>query len=194
MVSKRTLFIAAAIIAIPALAFAWWLLSPLFLNVTVEEEFPFSSSAEMPAEVTQAEAESIMSGIAKINMESVEPMPTEMSEAERVSSGQFRDADSFHKGSGSATIYRLTGGEGALRFENLSVTNGPDLHVLLSTHPDPADKRQLRDAGYITLGKLKGNRGSQNYEIPAETDLDSVGSVIIYCMPFHVIFSVAPLQ
>ena len=194
MVSKRTMFIGAAIVAIPVLALAWWLLSPLFLNTTVEEEFPFSASADMPADVTRTEAEGIMSGIAKINMESVEPMPSEMTEAERVSSGMLRDADSFHRGSGSATIYRLAGGEGALRFENLNVTNGPDLHVLMSTHPDPMSKQELRDAGYITLGKLKGNRGNQNYEIPDDTDLDSIGSVIIYCMPFHVIFSVAPLE
>ena len=191
---KKNVIIAGIVVGMPALALAWWLLSPLFLNTTVEEEFPFSATADMPAGMTQPEAEDIMSGMAKIVMESIEQMPVEMAQAERVSSGLFRDADSFHKGSGAATIYRLPGGEGALRFEGLNVTNGPDLHVLLSSHPDPTSKQELRDAGYIGLGKLKGNRGNQNYDIPADTDLDSVGSVIIYCMPFHVIFSVAPLQ
>ena len=191
---KKTIIIAVVVIGIPALALAWWLLSPLFLNTTVEEEFPFSATADMPVGMTQTEAENVMSGIAKVNMEAMEDMPDEMAEAERVLSGLFRDADSFHKGSGSASIYRLPGGEGVLRFEGLNVTNGPDLHVLLSPHPDPTSKSELQDAGYTTLGQLKGNRGNQNYEIPADTDLDSVGSVIIYCMPFHVIFSVAPLQ
>jgi hypothetical protein len=55
-------------------------------------------------------------------------------------------------------------------------------------------KGELRDAGYSTLGPLKGNRGDQNYELPSDVDPDSIGSVIIYCMPFHVIFSVAPLS
>ena len=191
---KKTIIIAAVVIAIPALALAWWLLSPLFLNTTIEEEFPFSATAEMPVGMTQTEAENVMSGIAKVNMEAMEDMPDEMAEAERVSVGQFRDADSFHKGSGVASIYRLPSGEGVLRFEGLNVTNGPDLHVLLSTHPDPTTKQELGSAGYITLGQLKGNRGNQNYAIPPDTDLDSIGSVIIYCMPFHVIFSVAPLQ
>ena len=191
---KKTIIIAVVVVGIPALALAWWLLSPLFLNTTVEEEFPFSATADMPVGMTQTEAENVMSGIAKVNMEAMEDMPDEMAEAERISAGSFRDADSFHKGSGSASIYRLPGGEGVLRFEGLNVTNGPDLHVLLSPHPDPASKSELQDAGYTTLGQLKGNRGNQNYEIPADTDLDSVGSVIIYCMPFHVIFSVAPLQ
>jgi len=30
--------------------------------------------------------------------------------------------------------------------------------------------------------------------IPANTDLSAYGSVVIYCVPFRVIFSVAPLE
>ena len=41
--------------------------------------------------------------------------------------GSFQDADSFHKGSGQATIYRGSDGSHLLRLENLNVTNGPDL-------------------------------------------------------------------
>ena len=192
--NKKTIIIAAVIIAIPVLAAAWWLLSPLFLNTTIEEEFPFSATADMPAGVTQDEAEMVMSTMAKMSVEEMEDMPAEMSEAERVSSGRFRDADSFHKGSGAATIYRLPGGDGVLRFENLSVTNGPDLRVLLTEHPDPQNKAELQEAGYLHVAKLKGNRGNQNYDLPPDADLESVGSVIIYCMPFNVIFSVAPLR
>ena len=191
---KKTIIIAAVVIAIPALALGWWLLSPLFLNTTVEEEFPFSATADMPVGMTQTEAEDIMQGMAKVDMEEMEDMPDEMAKAEKIASGMFRDADSFHKGSGTATIYRLPDGSGALRFENLDVTNGPDLRVLLSTHPDPQNKAELNEAGYIHIEKLKGNRGNQNYELPPDADLESFGSVIIYCMPFHVIFSVAPLQ
>lgn len=194
MTLKKTLIGAAVIVVIAGAAFAWWLLSPLFLNTTVEEEFPFSATADMPVGMTQTEAEDIMQGMAKVDMEEMEDMPDEMAQAVALSSGMFRDADSFHKGSGSATIYRLPDGSGALRFENLDVTNGPDLRVLLSTHPDPQNKAELNEAGYIHIEKLKGNRGNQNYELPADADLESFGSVIIYCMPFHVIFSVAPLR
>ena len=194
MTLKKTLIGAAVIVVIAGAAFAWWLLSPLFLNTTVEEEFPFSATADMPVGMTQTEAEDIMQGMAKVDMEEMEEMPDEMAQAVALASGMFRDADSFHKGSGTATIYRLPDGSGALRFENLNVTNGPDLRVLLSTHPDPQNKAELNEAGYIHIEKLKGNRGNQNYELPADADLESFGSVIIYCMPFHVIFSVAPLQ
>lgn len=194
MTLKKTLIGVAVIVVIAGAAFAWWLLSPLFLNTTVEEEFPFSATADMPVGMTQTEAEDIMQGMAKVDMEEMEDMPDEMAEAVALASGMFRDADSFHKGSGTATIYRLPDGSGALRFENLDVTNGPDLRVLLSTHPDPQNKAELNEAGYVHIEKLKGNRGNQNYELPADADLESFGSVIIYCMPFHVIFSVAPLQ
>ena len=190
---RRGVLVILAIVAISILAFAWWLLSPLFLNTTVSEEFPLSATADMPAGVTQQEAEDIMEGMAKISMEAVEPMTEQMSEAMALASGKFRDGDSFHKGSGDVTLYRLANGDVVLRFEDLDVTNGPDLHVLVSTHPDPMTKGELQDAGYSTLGQLKGNRGDQNYDVPSSVNPNSIGSVIIYCMPFHVIFSVAPL-
>ena len=49
-----------------------------------------------------------------------------------VSRGQLQDADSLHRGSGMAKIYQLPEGGHVLRFEDFSVTNGPDLHVLLA--------------------------------------------------------------
>lgn len=108
-------------------------------------------------------------------------------------SGMFRDADSFHKGSGDATIYRLEDGSRVLRFEDFSVTNGPDLHVLLVKNSNPENRGDVQE-GYIDLGKLKGNKGNQNYEIPGDIDVDEYGSIVIYCEPFHVVFSVASLS
>ncbi len=110
-----------------------------------------------------------------------------------VKTGSFRDADSFHKGSGQATIYRLADGEHVLRVEDLRVTNGPDLRVLLSGHSDPMSQGDFDSEEYVELDKLKGNMGNQNYPIP-EMDLSQYRSVVIYCKPFHVIFSVAPLS
>ena len=110
MTLKKTLIGVAVIVVIAGAAFAWWLLSPLFLNTTVEEEFPFSATADMPVGMTQTEAEDIMQGMAKVDMEEMEDMPDEMAQAVALSSGMFRDADSFHKGSGTATIYRLPDG------------------------------------------------------------------------------------
>jgi hypothetical protein len=43
------------------------------------------------------------------------------------------------------------------------------------------------------LGPLKGNIGNQNYAIPEDVDLSQFSSVVIYCKPFHVVFSYATL-
>ena len=208
MPSKKVIIIALAIVAAPVLAVAWWRLSPLFMNTTVDEEFPAPTAAAvvvplpddvtMPPDMTLDEARGVMVGMAKLDAPMTEPMPSEMmasaDAATAVSAGEFQDADSFHRGSGSATIYRLPNGEGVLRLENFSVTNGPRLHVILTPSANPEGRNDVRADGHLDLGGLKGNRGDQNYPIPADADLSSFGSAVIYCVPFNVVFSVATLE
>ena len=189
------------IIGAPVLALllfiAWDLGSPLFINKTVEEEFPFAFSAQPPEDVTMEEVEMAMEVMAKVDSPAMEAMPEAMMGApagpERLKSGMFSDRDRIHKGSGEAIIYRAEDGSHLLRLENLNVTNGPDLHVFLSPHSDPSDRDDVMSPGYFSLGPLKGNQGNQNYPIPSDQDAAAVGSVIIYCRPFHVIFTIAPL-
>ena len=125
-----------------------------------------------------------------------EDFPTAGTQARtaKVRSGNFRDADSSHKGSGQAAIHRLADGSHVLRLENFKSTNGPDLYVLLASHPDPRKSSDLKEKGFVNLGGLKGNIGNQNYAVPANVDVSKQGSVIIYCKTFSVIFSVAPLK
>ena len=120
--------------------------------------------------------------------------PAAVNQVQAVATGSFKDADAFHRGSGTATIYRTPDGAEVLRLENLDVTNGPALHVVLSTHPDPERSEQVKQEGYVDLGDLKGNRGNQNYPIPAGVDTSIHKSVVIYCYPFAVVFSVATLE
>lgn len=192
MRKRNLLLLVGAIALIPILGVAWWLLSPLFISQTVAEEFPRAVNAVLPDNMTMAEAESRMAQAEGETAEMTEPMPAAAPVA--IATGSFRDADSFHRGAGTATIYRNSDGSHFLRFEDFRVTNGPDLRVLLAQAADPQSRRELQDAGYIHLAELKGNVGSQNYDLPSEVDpaADS-GSVIIYCQPFQVIFSVAPL-
>lgn len=182
----------ALVLAVPVLWLAWWLGSPLFIDKVADEDFPLTANATIPDNVTRAEAETTMETAAKIEAPMSEPMTTGMSSAEAVSliSGDFRDADRFHRGSGRATIYRLEDNSHVLRLEDLNVTNGPDLHVLLMVDPEGGDKGQ----GYLDLGKLKGNIGNQNYPIPDDADVSRYHAVMIYCQPFHVVFSTAPLR
>ena len=204
----------AVIIVLPIVALAWWLLSPLLVDQTVEEELPFAVQAVVPGDMTRAEVEDVMAGMAKLTRPVDEPMPDRMmmgaedgsggssttaapdssGTAVVLSKGTFQDADRFHQGSGQAAIYRGPDGSHLLRLENFQVTNGPDLHVILSPSPVPESRDDVHQPGYLDLGSLKGNVGNQNYEIPADADVKALSSVVIYCSPFHVVFSVALLK
>lgn len=189
---KKLWIVVAIVVLVPGSIVALWLASPLFISKTVEEEFPLAAKATVPENMAREAVENIFAGMAKVQQEMKEEMPEAMPVAVGVKIGALRDADSFHKGSGQATIYQLPRGNYFLRLADLKVTNGPALHVILSSHPDPQSRDDVK--GYIDLGGLKGNLGNQNYDIPAGIDLAAQRSVVIYCKPFHVIFSVSPLQ
>ena len=200
MRGKRLIITAGVIVLIPVIAIAWWLVSPFFISKTVDEAFPFSANAVVPANMTPIEVEQLMSGMSKVDLMVDQDLPEAMKSESaadgpaKLKSGDLRDADNFHKGSGQATIYRNADGSHLLRLENLNVTNGPELHVILTPHADPMSRSDVSAPGSVDLGRLKGNMGNQNYEIPADVDVAAQGSLVIYCVPFHVIFSVAPLQ
>jgi len=46
----------------------------------------------------------------------------------------------------------------------------------------------------ISIGKLKGNIGNQNYPIPDAIDVNDYDGVLIYCVPFKVPFARAILS
>lgn len=197
-----------AVGAVIVLGVAWFLVSPLFFDTIVNEQPPPSASGLTDDEKMKVEQ------IESLTPEEVETMPeAERMEAKRTMeelgqkmpdtvadepmapqptvelSGTFKDADNFHRGSGKATVYVLPDGKRVLRFEDFTVTNGPALSVYLVRSAD-GDV----DSGYLDLGKLKGNKGNQNYEIPADIDLSAYQSVIIWCVPFRVTFATASLQ
>ena len=189
------------LIIIPVAWLAWWLLSPLVITNEVNEDFPLATRAVVPANMSMSEVEDAMAAAANLERPVEESMPEPSGSAgsqvqpQAGLTGAFRDADSFHKGSGTATVYDLGADAGhILRLEDFRVTNGPDLRVLLANAPNPESHSDLDDAGYVELGKLKGNVGSQNYDIPADVSLADVQSVVIYCNPFRVVFSVATLE
>lgn len=187
----------------------WYFLSPLFITRTVDDALPEEIAALMPSqtEIDQMSREEQLALEQEVLQEFQtiqpvileEPMPEYSSTSAEdtgprmLASGAFRDGDSFHMGSGNATVYSLEDNELLLRFDEFSVTNGPDLRVLLAVHPNPESRADL-DQGYIEVNKLKGSEGNQNYTLSPNITLSDYNSVVIYCKPFHVIFSVASLQ
>jgi hypothetical protein len=112
--------------------------------------------------------------------------------AKVLAQGQFHNADKA--GKGTATIYQLANGKRVLRLTGFAVDNGPDLHVRLIAANDAKDTASVAKTDNVELGKLKGNQGSQNYDVPENVDLGTYRVVSIWCNRFSVNFAAAPLK
>ncbi|MGR4878278.1 DM13 domain-containing protein [Streptomyces sp. LARHCF249] len=102
-----------------------------------------------------------------------------------------------HTTTGTVKLIRLADGSHTLRLENLDTSNGPDLRVLITDAPvqEGAAGWQVFDDGkHVSLGKLKGNKGDQNYEVPAAVNLADYSSVTVWCDRFDVSFGAATLK
>lgn len=98
-----------------------------------------------------------------------------------------------HETRGTATVHRRADGTRVLRLTEFATSNGPDVRVYLIAAADAADDETVKKAGFVELGKLKGNEGDQNYDIPAGLDLNQYRAVTIWCRRFGVNFATAPL-
>lgn len=67
---------------------------------------------------------------------------------------------------------------------------GPNLHVYISGTANPTTSAAIHEVGDADLGTLQDTNGTQMYTIPDSVDFD-IKSVIIYCVPFKVIFGTA---
>ncbi len=98
-----------------------------------------------------------------------------------------------HETKGKASIFQLGDGKRVLRLTEFETSNGPDVRVFLVAASDASDNDTVKNAGYVEVGKLKGNMGDQNYDVPAGTDLNKYRAVTIWCNRFSVNFATAPL-
>ena len=104
-------------------------------------------------------------------------------------SGRFT-GESGHGGEGKAAVVKLGKGGRALTFSSFDVDPGAgDLRVYL--HAGKTTSDDLGD--FLEIAKLKGNKGDQQYEIPANVDLKRYSTVVIWCVPFSTRIAQAPL-
>lgn len=108
-----------------------------------------------------------------------------------LASGEFIDRS--HPARGTALVLNDGTEQRFLRFEDFATDNGPDLNVYLTTADADAPAGDFDDE-FIDLGDLKGNIGSQNYEIPPDVDLERFNTVVIWCVRFGVAFGAADLD
>jgi Electron transfer DM13 len=199
----KTKIIISIIIAAIAIPFAIYTVSPLVLNTVVDEPDPVSALSEFQQYMNLSEEErfqvaknmtrekAMMIGImaAKQNTTINENIssPIIQQPINNSLTGTFIGiGDGFHKVEGLAKVIRLGGGAEILRLEDFKATNGPDLYVYLSE-----DKS---DSDFVNVGRLKGNVGNQNYEIPEGTDLSKYNTVLIWCRAFSFLFGSAQLS
>ena len=105
----------------------------------------------------------------------------------KIRTGTFIGAgDGFHNAEGLAKVIPLGQGSIVIRLENFKSTNGPNVHLYMST-----DKAA---SNFIDLGRLKANNGNQNYNITNGTDLVKYNMVLIWCKNFSVLFGSAELK
>ncbi|RIK06464.1 MAG: electron transporter [Acidobacteria bacterium] len=175
-IRRHKVLVAVLLVMVLAAApIAWYLGSPLFIDKRVDEEFPVATA---PAETRGAPVAS-----------QTAPAASQTQSPVQLSTGQLRGID--HRSSGSATTYRLSDGSQILRLDH-DTQNGPDLYVYLIGSSDYRAKADASD--FVDLGKLKGNQGQQNYEIPPGTDLTRYKTVMIWCKQFDTPFAAAPLN
>ncbi len=175
--------------------------SPLFYNTDVDEALPIAldrmqdgltlerfqnmdeeSRATLVDSMPMKIKEMIMDESAKSQVVVSEDMDDSIN-AITLKTGKFVGL-AGHSAKGDAKILDVAGTQ-YLRFENFEVTNGPDLRVYLTQDGDVKQG--------IHIDKLKGNRGSQNYQI-TEIDTDTYNTVVVYCQPFGAYFGKAILD
>ncbi|WP_408058935.1 DM13 domain-containing protein [Streptomyces zaomyceticus] len=175
--------VAAAVVAVAA-GLAWFKPWALWVDETVHEALP---SAVAPSPTPPAGTPPTESGpSASVTAPPAGPVT--------VAQGTFISHE--HATTGTVKVVRLADGTHTLRLEGLDTSNGPDLRVWLSDAPVKEGKAGwgvFDDGQYVSLAKLKGNKGDQNYPLPADVDWSKYPSVSIWCDRFDVSFGAAAL-
>jgi len=96
-----------------------------------------------------------------------------------------------HSGSGRAAFVELGEGGRKLTLDKFEIDPGPQVRVYL-VPGRPGDGEVKND--FKDLGKLKGNKGNQQYAIPDNVDLKKYATVVFWCVPFTQTLAIAQLK
>lgn len=161
----------AAVAALVLASAAWYLGSPLFIRTYTNEALPAPATPLATAQPTAAATAA--------------PSPA----GPRVlATGELGYVDSLHNGKGPVRIVEV-GGQRFVRFEDVAITNAPDVHVYLSRETGG----KWAESTSLYLGALKATNGSFNYELPPAADLAGYKSVVVWCRAFGVLITWADL-
>ena len=97
----------------------------------------------------------------------------------RISSGTLRGVG--HDASGTASVYERPDGSRVVGLEAIDIEPGPDYRVFVV----PGLDRESPGDG-LELDALRGNQGTQYYEVPSGTDVGPGWTVLVWCRAFGV--------
>ncbi len=157
---------AATVLVLAGLA--WYLGSPLFVRTYTNEAPPTTTFVTAP--------------------QSTETVTAAPAGPRILSMGELGYVDRVHNGKGPVRIVDV-GGQLFVRFEDVAITNAPDVHVYLSRETGG----RWAETTSLYLGALKATNGSFNYELPAGIDIVPYKSVVVWCRAFRVLITWADL-
>lgn len=179
-----------SVVVLAAVAFYLFRPDTLFVDDTVDESLDdaFASAPATTVPTPTTEAPSAPDTSTTTPATTIPPSTTTVPPTVAEATGSFRGID--HRAVGTATIYERDGSR-VLRLEDdTDIQNGPDLYVWLVP---TADHEGGTPDEYIDLGRLKGNVGGQNYDLPPDFDPSGEWHVLVWCLRFAVPFAAAPL-
>ena len=132
--------------------------------------FALSVAATGPWEVTIEQ---------QVDVPMIEPAPSGIEAAQVLATGSMYDVDRV--GKGSVRIVALPNGKRVLRLDDFFVSINSDLEIWFSEHPQPNSTPEAASARHRPLEFLKATAGSMNYDLPADLDVGSYRSIIIWC-------------
>jgi hypothetical protein len=116
-----------------------------------------------------------------------EPTPNDAPDATTTTTGTAGAGGRRRWIAGTAVVVERPEGL-LLVLPELDAENGPDLQLYLS--PESGGSVD----GGVYLEPLKGNQGTQTYELPTGIDLAALSNVVIWCERFSVPFGTASLS
>lgn len=112
---------------------------------------------------------------------------TGTSQATQAGSAAIEGID--HRASGTALLLAGADGSYVVRLQDIDIEPGPDYHVHLVSGAGRDDP----DGG-VRLDRLRGNKGSQNYQVPAGTAVRTPVTVLVWCRAFAVPIAAATIR
>ncbi len=185
MTKKRWLVAGSVLAVLLVVAFAAFRPDKLFVDEVVQEDLDSDVEAALKA-ASESTATEVPTPPTSDPVEGNPPVATTQTTLPPVlGQGQFV-AQTGHDVVGSAFVVDRSGTR-LLVLPDLDSENGPDLQLYLS--PDSSGSVD----GGIKIAPLKGNQGTQSYELPPEVDLAQLANVVIWCERFRLSFATATL-